>query len=128
MANRITVTASLSLSGTGKSVNLTPSFSFDQSGLDYQAQPLAVSANSGWTNWSAPSGLADAKLFLVAVPSDAAYSVRHATVDGSSNKIVVNTIPAGGFVLLWATDIAKVYFQHTGASGTVTIEIFAVES
>jgi hypothetical protein len=37
-------------------------------------------------------------------------------------------VPAGGFVLLWGSDITKLYFQHTGASGTVTVEIFTVES
>jgi hypothetical protein len=129
MANTTSIALLLRLTTGLSAIELRGNLSETQVGTAFDRRPVSIVASaSGWTQYSVPTEMGDAKYIVILNPSTNTYNVALATLDGSSNKVTTDTLVPGGMVLLSKRDKTKIYLNHAGASGTQEVDVFALET
>lgn len=129
MSNNIAASLQLRLTAGISAIELHGQLNLAQVGSAFDRRPKEVmSTADGWTQYTVPTEIGTLFKLAIINPSTNTNAVDVATVDGSANKIVTNTIPAGDFILLCKPDKTKIYLRHAGGTGTVQeVDVFAIE-
>lgn len=130
MSNLISIELKMRLTSGISAIELRGQITESQTGTAFDRRPVSVvSSADGWTQYSVPTEMGDAKYIAVRNPSTNANNVALATLDGSSNKVTTDTIVPGGLVLLSKRDKTKIYLNHAGGTGTTQeLDVFSIET